>query len=172
MRSKEGVAANPSDLANEILVQWVQIIKSAFPTGNFVFSNVNVKDLNNPATPSVNFATTITGTGTANSAIIPFCTFEVRLLTDTAGKKGRGRMYISTPNAGNITGGFLTGTTLAFFNNICVNLMARYGPAGTANYQLVLFGKNAQPGQDIPVVSMFVDTKVRVQRRRNIGVGA
>lgn len=167
----EGVATNPMDLANEIATQWCQILKDGFPTGSFIWDLVHVNDLTNPGSAPADNVIAILATGASNSSILPFCTFKVRLFSAFSGRKGRGRIYFSTPNAGNIVNGFLSAATVTFWSGKLNTLMARYGPGGSANYSLVIHGKNDAANDSRPVIAMQMDTKVSTQVRRQIGRG-
>ena len=171
MRNKEGFNSFPADLALEIQNQWCTILRDGFPNGQFVWSNINVRDLDQPNLAPTNLPTNIQGLGSTNTSILPFVTTVIRFQTAVAGRKGRGRMYVSTPNSGNIVGGFMSNPTIAFWNQKVQQLSARYLNGGTSNYRLVIKGK-AAGSPDIPVTLIAVDTLYRVQRRRNIGVGA
>lgn len=170
-RANEGVADNPMDLANEIATQWCVILKDGFPTGSFGWDLVHVNNLTNPAAAPADNTISIPGSGAGNSAVIPFVTFKMKLKTNFAGRKARGRIFISTPNAGNITAGFLTSATLSFWNARAQSLLARYGTGGTANYRLVIHGKNDPPTQDFPVTAIVMDTRPATCVKRQIGRG-
>lgn len=170
-QSDDGVATNPMDLANEIATQWCVFLKDGFPTGSFSWDLVHVNDLTNPATAPADNTIAIPGTGASNSSIIPFTTFKLKLKTNFAGRKARGRLFMSTPNAGNITAGFLTTATLTFWNGKAAQLMARYGPGGASNYNLVIHGKNDPANQSFPVTAIVMDTRPATCVKRQIGRG-
>lgn len=160
----------PGQLAAEIAANWCVFWKTAFPTGNFTFTNINVANVSNPNDQPINLPVVITATGSANTSIIPFVAFKILKHTERAGRKGRGRMLISTPNAGNISSGVLTNATFTFLQNICIQCMLRYGNNGSSGFRIGLWSEG-EGGGFIPITEMIPASTLASVRKRQLGQG-
>jgi hypothetical protein len=163
---------DPMALATHIRDNWCQIWRDMFSISEFSWTNIRVTNLDNPGSAPVNLPVNIAGSGLSITAGSPALTYNVRKLTQFAGKHGRGRMYIGRVSSSNLgTNGMITTTALASLNVRCTNAMAVYGPAGSSVYKLVLM-REKDPVMVANVTSLFFDAIPRIQRRRNIGVGS
>lgn len=158
-------------LATELRDNWCQFLKPGVPSASFNFTRIVITQVSTPtpaATHTLDVA--IPATGSGSTQLIPFTTFNLRMLTDLGTRKGRGRMYFGIANPGNLTNGLLTPTTLTFWQNVCTQILNRYGPTGTSPFRLGLWSAG-EGGGFHQVRQMFPDSIVRCQRRRNWNVG-
>lgn len=165
------VSDEPIVLAQEIRDNWCVLWKPMLPTNQFFWTNIKVNNVDAAQTSPVNLAVNITGSGGAFTGICPFMTYSIRKLTQFAGRKGRGRMYLGCVNQANLASGIIVAANLNTINAICANVMGRYGSTGTSGYSLTLFAEDGDRTSRL-VTSLFCDNIPRVQRRRNIGQGA
>ena len=146
---------------------------------------VLVTDTNEAGEESYFFGFTQPSPGTQAGESLPNQNAAVvRLLTGVKGRRRRGRFYVpgitETANAG----GSLTGTQLTAIQALGTGMIGLFGPAGSnANYRLVVYSpptpayvpKPPPPSHSdtlvTPVTAASVDTVIRTQRRRAIGVG-
>lgn len=163
------VSADRLILAQELRDNWLQYVKAITPF-ELVWNNIHVQNISTPAEAHVDLAISVAGSSSSTDGVPCFVTFCFRVRTAIAGKRGRGRFYLSSPNHGHIVAGVFTSALLTAAATVCTNIMTRYGPSATSN-----FGFGVCPRNDASsfkgVTSMDVDSVPRVQRRRNIGVG-
>lgn len=167
-QKSDAVTLDAQNLATDLKDNWCQIWKPGVGS-NFIWNNIHVKQLGS-TDPAYDLAFTLLGTGSAEIGTLPFVAMNVRLQTGFSGKHGRGRFYHAGLNPGHTTYGVIQPSIMTFFTAICSALMARYGPTGASDFQLGVMARSAGATFH-PVTSMTIDSIVRMQRRRNIGVG-
>jgi hypothetical protein len=161
----------PLTVATEVRDNWCQLWKNLFSSNEFLWTNIRVARVQEPGVSPTNLPVNIPGGGLSLSAGVTFATYCIRKTTNTAGRKGRGRLYMGRLSSSNLsTNGVITATALASLNTMAANVFNRYGITGNGPYRLVVYS-DADP---VPkqVTSLLFDNVPRVQRRRNIGVGA
>jgi hypothetical protein len=100
------------------------------------------------------------------------------------GRRHRGRFYLPGIAESGTTNALLTGSQSTAIANLASQLIVFYGPAGTqTSYRLVIFSPPTPPFKPkkqppvhtdtliTPVNNATVDSTIRTQRRRMIGVG-
>lgn len=147
-------------------------------TSDYSSSELLVEDVKpgTVATVSVTYAT-VSGTSGVDS-LPPQCAVLFSLYTGTKGRSYRGRFYrpgIAEDQTGH---GVLSAGMVTSMQTIAAQLMAVFGPSGSdTHWQLVVISrflnkvKRATPvGTEVDAIAL--DTYVRTQRRRVLGVGS
>lgn len=165
-----GLADDPMACAIEVRDNWCQLWKTLFSGSEFLWTNIRVHRVQEPGVAPTNLPVNIVGGGSTANNGVPFATYCIKKTTNTAGRKGRGRLYMGRLTSTNLTAqGMLTTTALASLNNMAATVFARYGLTGNGPYRLIVYS-DADPVAK-QVTSLQFDVVPRVQRRRNVGVG-
>lgn len=163
------VTADKLVLAGDIASNFLVYLKPVVPF-ELVWNNIHVQVVDIPSEAHIDNPISIAGTSSSTDGVPPFVVFNIRLHTAIAGKRGRGRLYLSSPNHGHIVAGVFTPALLGAMNTVCTNILTRYGPGGSSSFILGVCPRNDATAFK-SVVTMECDSVPRVQRRRNIGVG-
>jgi hypothetical protein len=156
-------------VANTIATTWLDQIRDIVPNET-TFTQITVRNRNQPGLAPYVLAINLQGRSSTIESMPPFVCFLAKFQTATAGRTGRGRMYLSSPNHGHVSQGRLNPTVYAFVSGKLNNLLAAFGPNGSTYLQLVVTSRTNFNAIK-PVINITLDPIPRVQRRRNIGVG-
>lgn len=162
-------------IANLMSTEWIPIVRTIQGT-QLVYQQILVRDLGQPNLAPFVQNTAIAGSATGFDSRLPPLCIVIQKKTNTAGRRGRGRMYISGWDNGSIqdTGTWVVGHLNGVMLDAVNNLMAKFflGGQNSVGLQLCVAGK----GPDnqwifIPVTNLTVRPIPGYQRRRNIGIG-
>lgn len=110
-------------------------------------------------------------TGSVTTESLPTTVAAVlRRRSFDASKHGRGRIFIAGLPITAVVGSQLTPTVYDEVNSVGVPLIQPITTGGAVEFIPVLYDRNA-PGAVIPIQSAVADPILRVQRRREVGVG-
>lgn len=163
-----GLAGTATDLRDN----WV--FKHTLRQGPEVrYTNILVQNIDDPLVAPFSLTIDRQGQWSATDRVPPFSCLVVKKVTATGGRHGRGRIFFPgvAPDAfqnGAFTSGYLT----QWNDNFITPVMARYGPSGSHNLNLMLRANLPDGAILVPIISLQVRPILGVQRRRNIGVGA
>jgi hypothetical protein len=161
--------ADLNALAVDIRDNWIQYVKT-IQSGSMTYVNIKVARVNNSDVP-VNLTISIPGANSGNDQWLTFYSHVMQFHTAHAGRTGRGRIY-HFGLANNLHDkGLLWSGVLALWAPIITNIMNRYGPSGSSDFQLYVAPHGTDETAGFPVTSITMNPVVRMQRRRNIGVG-
>jgi hypothetical protein len=179
------IGANAEDLA----ASWVATIMPLVIAASSNATNwdeIVVSDTNPTGAESVTLALTQPNPGgISGEPLPPQDAAVIGFRTGLKGGRRRGRMYLPGLTEGVNTNGRLQGAQLTAIQGLAQGLTNTYGPSGVeADYRLVVYSPEkltfAPPKVPKPrpgsittnVTSTVIDSVIRTQRRRGIGVGA
>jgi hypothetical protein len=166
----DGLPDDPMACAVEVRDHWCVLWKGLFSISEFLWTNIRVHRAQEPGVSPTNLPVNIVGGGLSLSNGVSFATYCIKKTTNTAGRKGRGRLYMGRLSPSNLgANGILTTAALSALNGIAATVFARYGITGNGPYRLIVYS-DADPVAK-QVTSLQFDVVPRVQRRRNFGVG-
>lgn len=160
--------AMKATLSAEVQASYISQMKTR-QSQNLTYTQVRVVLLGTTTAPHItNISTPGTVTGSAQE--LTYVAHVVRLQTDFAGRRGRGRIYIGGVPMNLSSSGILSSAAITAYNAVFASIMGVWGPSHTSNFRLVVNQGDNTPDPH-PVVTMTLNPIPRVQRRRNIGVG-
>ena len=162
-------------IADFMTTDWIPALKPIQNTA-VVYRQIQVRDLDNPATATFLLNTAIPGTAVGFDARLPPLCIVIQKKTNRAGRKGRGRLYISGFDEGSLdttgtwSAGHLTGVMATAVNNLRERFFL--GGAQQTGLALAIMGRGPDNGIELtPVTNLIVRPVPGLQRRRSIGVG-
>jgi hypothetical protein len=177
-------SANAQDLLDDWAASIVPLVVDA-ASSDTNWYEVQVSDTNPLGAESVAINLPQPNPGHAvGDSLPPQNAVVVSLRSGTKGGRRRGRFYFPGITEQSQANGVFAGLQLASVQELADGILGRYGPSGTnAEYRLVVYSpeiltfpepkpKKPRPGRIISqVTNVLVDTTVRTQRRRGIGIG-
>lgn len=175
--------------ASDLAASWVATIMPLVIAATGIECNwemITVADTSPTGSESVNLGLTQPNPGTViGDALPPQNAIVVGLRTGVKGGRRRGRFYLPGVTENYQDDGRLMGAQLTAAQALAQGLINAYGPSGSEpDYELVVYSpevlefpppkpKKPRPGRLISLVQTAqVDSVIRTQRRRSIGVGA
>jgi len=177
-----------SSNAQDLLDHWnatIMPLVADASSQDVTWYELQVSDTNPLGAESVALALDLPNTGhIVGDSLPPQNAAVVSLRSGTKGGRRRGRFYfpglVETGQANGVLGGIQYGA----IQNLAAGILTAYGPSGTnAEYRLVVYSpeiltfpepkpRKPRPGKIVSqVTNALVDTTVRTQRRRGIGIG-
>ncbi len=157
------------NLANEVETGWINFWRVRQVT-NLVYSRIKVQMLQSQFAPFEKVISLAGGLGGSDEFKVFLCHI-VRLRTATAGRQGRGRIYLAGPFPSAAQFGIIRPEHMNTYQNVINNVMGVFGPTGSSAFRLVVH-PHAANGIPKDVISLSIAPLESVQRRRNIGVGS
>lgn len=177
-------SANAQDLLNHWAATIMPLVLDA-SSNDVTWYELQVSDTNPLGAESVALALPSPNPGhLIGDSLPPQNTAVVSLRSGTKGGRRRGRFYFPGLTENYQANGALAGVQLGAIQELADGILGAYGPSGTnAEYRLVVYSpevlsfpepkpKKPRPGRIISqVTNAIVDTTIRTQRRRGIGIG-
>lgn len=177
-------SSNASDLLEHWNATIMPLVADA-SSQDVTWYELQVSDTNPLGAESVALALDLPNTGhIVGDSLPPQNAAVISLRSGTKGGRRRGRFYfpglVETGQANGVLGGIQYGA----IQNLAGGILNAYGPSGTnAEYRLVVYSpevltfpepkpRKPRPGKIVSqVTNALVDSNVRTQRRRGIGIG-
>jgi hypothetical protein len=177
-------SGGPSDLAGSWVANVMPLVTAA-SSASVNWDELVISDVSPGTDLTLHFAFTQPDPGLITGDALPGQNAAVvQLRSLTKGKRTRGRFYFPGIAEAGTTNALLTGAQLTAISNLASQLIVFYGPTGSqTSYKLVIFSPPTPPFKAktpppvhtntliTPVNNTVLDTTIRTQRRRMIGVG-
>jgi hypothetical protein len=181
---QDGATGDPTTLASHWITNIVPLVIAATSV-EVNWNDVQVADTSPSGDATVIAGITQPAPGTQTGEMLPTQNaIVVQLRSAQKGRRTRGRFYLPGISELNHAGGVVTGTQQSAVSSLAAALLTFYGPTGSqGSFHLVIYSpiqltapaprpfKPKETELVTPVNSLVMDTTVRTQRRRAIGVG-
>lgn len=159
-------------LAIAIRDRWLAQIKFAC-TSHMQWTQIRVEKSPGPDDQPAILPVVVGGFQGAPVGIAPFVCAVFKLKTGIAGKKGRGRFYISGVDALGLEGGRWNAQQMINFRSIADSLMQWFGGSSSqTGFRVGVAGRNLDQSSFKEVTDIVPRNVPGVQVRRNIGRGS
>lgn len=181
---QDGAAGDPTSLASHWITNIVPLIAAATST-SVTWNDVQVQDTSPTGDATYIAAISTGGTGTqTGDALPPQNAVVVQLRSAGKGRRTRGRFFLPGISETSTTNALLIAPQATAVASLASGLLSNYGPTGSqGSFHLVVWSpidltppppKKWKPKETelvTPVNSLVMDTTIRTQRHRAIGVG-
>lgn len=166
-----GGMTEAADLANRIVANWIDYVRYV-QFRAMVYQKVKCTQLEGATQTVFELPLLLSGMAADTVRFSPVTSIVLKFKKPSAGRHGRGRIYLAGCGGDDMDKGLWTPSKLNQLTDLCVTMTTFWvTPGGTQPFWLMLMPRGGNPLDAVTVEQIVPRAVCGFQRRRNIGVG-